>query len=258
MIKLLLSTLSFVVYSSLLLAQAPTGPTVAPILEFPQTGIDDTVVYRGYKTRFFRDSYGNAVQIILNSSTGRLVHLWANAANESISFTARAPDGRPASFEWWSAGVLLQSQEQRRTVEHQLLFNTEILEVGHFLLSSMRKERDFQYFEKHLLAFDSEPFHEPELLELTRNLDRLPPEERTRHLKLLRAANVAELQTRMNPRVWESIHSEDVYATGDSHVAVIDQMTFDGKNSLSLELRVEKRKASIERKDDRIVIRSHS
>ncbi|GEM_PF-501051 len=258
MIKLLLSTLSFVVYSSLLLAQAPTGPTVAPILEFPQTGIDDTVVYRGYKTRFFRDSYGNAVQIILNSSTGRLVHLWADAANESISFTARTPDGRPASFEWESPGVRLQSQEQRRTVEHQLLFNTEILEVGHFLLCSMRKERDFQYFERHLLAFDSEPFHEPELLELIRNLDRLPADERTRHLKLLRAANVAELQTRMNPRVSESIHSEDVYATGDWHVVVIDQMTFDGKNSLSLELRVEKRKASIERKDDRIVIRSHS
>ena len=63
--------------------------TRVPVLDFPQPGLDDTASYQGYKTRFYRDSEQNTVQIYLEPRSGRIVNLWANGANESIGFTAR-------------------------------------------------------------------------------------------------------------------------------------------------------------------------
>jgi len=47
--------------------------TVAPILGFPEAGIDDPAAYQGYQTRFFRDTKGNVVQIYLDATRGRVV-----------------------------------------------------------------------------------------------------------------------------------------------------------------------------------------
>ncbi|MGH7699650.1 MAG: hypothetical protein ACREMJ_03895, partial [Gemmatimonadales bacterium] len=83
--------------ASLLAAGALIQGTAAPpVLEFPEPGLDDPATYRDYHTRFFRDARGNALQIYLRLDAGRVVHLWANAANESIGFTARDTAGRPA------------------------------------------------------------------------------------------------------------------------------------------------------------------
>ena len=55
----------------------------APVLSFPEAGLDDPSAYQGYQTRFYRDSKRNAVQIYLEPKAGRIVLVWADAANES-------------------------------------------------------------------------------------------------------------------------------------------------------------------------------
>src|SRR2546427_5205271 len=72
------------------------GDTVSPYLAFPEAGLDDPAAYQGYATRLFRDANGNAFQVYLNGRTGRVVHLWADAADESVGFTARDSAGPPA------------------------------------------------------------------------------------------------------------------------------------------------------------------
>ncbi|GAB6283418.1 MAG: hypothetical protein STSR0008_21850 [Ignavibacterium sp.] len=46
-----------------------------PILEIPDKDLDDSVVYSGYSTRFYKDIVGNTIQLILNSNNGRIVNL---------------------------------------------------------------------------------------------------------------------------------------------------------------------------------------
>lgn len=235
---------------SLLLMTPPAiTQQVDPVLEFPQIGLDDTSKYRGYATRFFRDSEGNTLQLVINQNEGRVVHLWADAANESISFSARDAVGQPAKLSWISRSAELSSVEKTRYVQYTLSAESPVLEIGHFLLSSMRKERDFQYHQKHKLQFDAEPYIEPELMELIRHLERLPPEARNRHLAALAAKSVAELRARLLPEV--------IFRKDQSHSTVlIKQATFDGKNHLSLELRVPSRDAVIEGRAEKVSIRT--
>jgi hypothetical protein len=81
---------------TLLLVQA----VQTPVLEFPEAGLDDPAAYEGYSTRFFRDSHRNTLQIYLSTRSGRVVHLWADAANASAAFTVRDTLGRPAPLVW--------------------------------------------------------------------------------------------------------------------------------------------------------------
>jgi hypothetical protein len=111
---------------------------VSYALEIPQVGLDDTSTYRGYTTRFFRDSAGNTLQIYLNQNHGRVVNLWADAANESISFTGRDRAGRPAILAWDSPRAKATSEGKTRYVEYTLSSTTPALEVGLFVLNTMR------------------------------------------------------------------------------------------------------------------------
>lgn len=210
-----------------------SGPLMAqnivPLLEFPESGMDDPQKYQEYKTRFYRDSKSNSVQIYLQESSGRIVHLWADAANESLSFSVRDVAGKPAVLAWGKPGGSLSSSGKVRYLQHTLQISSSSAELGHFLLGTMRKERDFQYFKKHLLPFGSDPFHEPELLKLIENLRLLPEDVRARHLNLLNAKNVEELRSRMDPKI-------SLSKTDSGPVAVIEQVTFDGRNHLQIEL----------------------
>src|SRR4051812_39449193 len=87
--------------SLVLLAQlaAPTT-TIRPVLAFPEPGLDDSAAYAGYRTRLFRDAAGNTVQIYLDARAQRVVHLFADAEDESIGFTARDAGGKPAALRW--------------------------------------------------------------------------------------------------------------------------------------------------------------
>src|SRR5258705_1494236 len=60
-----------------------------PVLQFPTPGLDDPAAYEGYTARLYRDARGNSVEIYIEGKTGRVVHVWADALNESVGFTVR-------------------------------------------------------------------------------------------------------------------------------------------------------------------------
>lgn len=217
-----------------------------PVLEFPQVGLDDTSTYRGYATRFYQDSEGNTVQIYINQNNGRVMNLWADAANESMSFTARDSAGQPAIVEWDSPKAKVTSAGKTRYVQYSLLSKTPSLDVGLFVLNTMRIERDFQYFKRHTLPFDSEPFIAKELTDLIGSLERLPANVRDRHLALLNAESLDELRARLIPQIKRQSTS----------LVVVEHPTFDGKNHLSLEMNVDSEQASIDVWRDKISIHS--
>src|SRR2546429_378873 len=87
----------------LLAAQAVArADTLLPYLAFPELGLDDPAAYEGYQTRVYQDASGNGFQVYLKSS-GRVVNLWADAANESVGFSVRDSTGKPAELAWGSS-----------------------------------------------------------------------------------------------------------------------------------------------------------
>src|SRR5437773_12553630 len=101
---------------ALLVAVAFTRDTVPPYLVFPEPGLDDPVAYEGYTTRVYRDASGNAFQVYLKGPSGRVVNLWADAANESVAFTVRASSGKPAELAWGSSGAVVRGPATSRAV----------------------------------------------------------------------------------------------------------------------------------------------
>src|SRR5260370_26623562 len=73
---------------------APPPREAVPVLQFPESGLDDSAAYEGYQARLYRDSRGNTVEIYIDGKTGRIVNLWADALNESIGFTVRDTGGQ--------------------------------------------------------------------------------------------------------------------------------------------------------------------
>ena len=184
-----------------MLVQAAPPVARAPVLSFPEPGLDDTAAYQGYRTRFYRDSRDNALQIYLEPRAGRVVNLWADAANESLGFTARDARGRPAALAWGADSAAAWDSAGVRTVEYRLAAAAPGVTLGWFLLGSMRVERDFQYWKRHLQPFTAPPFYVAEESLLVANVGRLPAAERGRHLALLRAGSVAALGQRLQPRL---------------------------------------------------------
>src|SRR5919109_3698333 len=82
---------------------AASAQVVGPALAFPEPPLDDSAAYEGYRTRFYRDAAGNAVQIYIQQRAGRVVNLWADAANASAGFTVRDAQAQPARLSWGSA-----------------------------------------------------------------------------------------------------------------------------------------------------------
>src|SRR3989442_1051813 len=128
----------------LLVAQTATQDTVRPYLAFPEPGLDDPAAYEGYATRVYQDASHNAFQVYLKGNTGRVVNLWADAANESVGFTVRDSSGRPAELAWGSSGAVVARSAQTRSVSYALELPSAV-RVSLFLLGSMRVERDLQY-----------------------------------------------------------------------------------------------------------------
>src|SRR2546426_3568112 len=86
----------------LLVAQTATQDTVRPYLAFPEPGLDDPAAYEGYATRVYQDASHNAFQVYLKGNSGRVVNVWADAANEGVGLTARNSGARPADLPWAS------------------------------------------------------------------------------------------------------------------------------------------------------------
>src|SRR6184192_1455301 len=212
----------------LLVAQTATQDTVPPYLAFPEPGLDDPAAYEGYDTRVYQDASHNAFQIYLKGNTGRVVNLWADAANESVGFTVRDSIGKPAGLAWGSSGALVTGSAHTRSVSYALELPTTV-RVGLFLLGSMRVERDFQYAGHDTLPLDAPPFTQAELVDLIDHVAKLKPAERTRHLSLLGVKNIDALRARLLPRVTAN-------AGDTAWVVRVEQVSFDGKSHLVLAL----------------------
>jgi hypothetical protein len=218
-------------------AQRPLVRTVMPVLAFPEPGVDDTAAYRGYQTRFYRDSKNNAVQIYLEPVSGRVVQLWADAADESVGFTVRDARGRPARLDWDTDGAQVSDSGATRTLEYRLTAEGPNVTLGWFLLGSMRVERDFQYAHRQLRPFAAPGYYVAEESLLVANLARLPAAEQQRHLPLLRARSLAALRTRLQPTLASS-RSDTLWTVR------IQRPSLDGRNRLLLELRGDPREGT--------------
>jgi hypothetical protein len=207
---------------------SPAPDTVPPYLTFPEPGLDDPAAYEGYQTRVYRDAARNAFQVYLKGSTGRVVALWADAANESVGFTVRDSAGRPAELAWGSAPATVARAPGSRSVTYALELPAHVT-IGQFLLGSMRVERDLQYAGRDTLALDSPAFPQHELLDLIDQVARLRPAERARHLSLLGVTTLDALRARLAPRV-SATHNDTAW------VVRVEQVSFDGKSHLALAL----------------------
>jgi hypothetical protein len=213
----------------LLTARAALGAdTVPPYLTFPEAGLDDPAAYQGYETRVYRDGRRNAFQVYLDRRRGRVVDLWADAANESVGFTARDSAGRPAALSWGAGGAVVTRSGANRSVAYRLEAGSPV-RLGLFLLGSMRVERDFGYAARDSLPLGAAAFAEPELLGVVARVERLPAAERARHLALLGARTVADLRGRLEPVV-------TMGRPGNAWTVRVEQPSFDGRNHLALEL----------------------
>jgi len=206
------------------------GPadTVRSYFAFPEPGLDDPAAYEGYETRVYRDASGNAFQVYLNRSKGRVVHLWADALNESAGFTARDSAGAPAELTWGSAAAVVGASGHTRSVSYGLEAPSSVT-LGLLLLGSMRVERDFQYARRDSLPLDATPFPEAELSQLIDHIAKLPGAERARHLALLGVKTPGGLRARLLPRITQQ-HGDTAW------VVRVEQVSFDGKGHLWLAL----------------------
>src|SRR5438128_1510421 len=224
-------------------AVAFTRDTVPPYLAFPEPGLDDPAAYEGYTTRVYQDASGNAFQVYLKGSTGRVVQLWADAANESVGFTARDSSGKPAELAWGPSEAVVVRSARTRSVSYGLELRAS-LTIGTFLLGSMRMERNSRYASNDTLPLDAPAFIQPELSQLIDHIAKLKPPERARHLALLGVKSLEALRARLLPRLvlTPSFHLSaprrggQGVRTDTTWTVEVEQVSFDGKNHLWLAL----------------------
>ena len=215
-----------------LLAQLMAPTATRPVLAFPDRGLDDSAAYQGYRTRIFRDAAGNSVQVYLDARAQRVVHLWADAEDESLGFTARAANGTAADLDWNDAGAMISRRGAARSLEHALVAHNARINIGWFLLGSMRVERDLQYAERQKAAFREAPFVVAETEGLSSALTLLDATERQRHLALLHAADGPTLRARLRPTII-------THRDGLVSVTRVSQPALDGRDTLVMEIRTD-------------------
>ncbi len=240
-----------------LVAQTPQpGRPVLPVLDFPEPGLDDAAAYQGYQTRFYRDSKQNTVQIYLEPRSGRVVNLWANAANESAGFTVRDARGRPVRVTWGAeaAQVMDRAGQAPHGLEYQLEAAAPQIELGWFVVGSMRIERDFQYGKRHLRPYTASPFQVAEESLLVAAVARLSDEEQERHLQVLRAGTVADLSARLHP----TFTSPGPLSSDTQTMVRVARPTLDSLGMLALELRADPREVTMRTARRTVTLRSRS
>jgi hypothetical protein len=165
-----------------LVIQTASARETAPVLEFPTRGLDDSAAYEGYTARLYRDSRSNAVEIYIDGKTGRVVHLWADALNESIGFTVRDSGGQGgqeataavaavAAVAFGPREARVGARAGRRWLRYSLTVpGGRSIQIGQFLLGSMRIERDFGYDGRVRDPIDAPTFVPPEFVALAERL----------------------------------------------------------------------------------------
>jgi len=152
----------------LLAIQTASARETPPVLEFPTRGLDDSAAYEGYTARLYRDSRGNAIEISIDGKSGRVVHLWADALNESIGLTTTAA----VAFSEGGATVgATGGRGGRRWLRYSLtLPGGRSVQIGQLLLGSMRIERDFGYAGRVRDPIDAPTFVVPEMAQFAQRM----------------------------------------------------------------------------------------
>ena len=234
-----------------LFAQLAAPVATLPVLSFPERGLDDSAAYQGYQTRLYRDAAGNTVQVYLDARANRVVHLWADAEDESFGFTARSAGGQAAALQWNGAGATVSRSGRTRTLEHALVARESRIDIGWFLLGSMRVERDLQYANRQKAPFADAPYRLPEVDRMLAALTALEPLEQRAQLPLLHAGSVEEVRTRVRPVVTMRT------ASGMSVVRVA-QSALDGADTLVMEIRTDPRQVATVVAGDSVTLRARS
>src|SRR2546426_3082490 len=165
-------------WAMLLAIQIASARETPPVLEFPTRGLDDSAAYEGYTARLYRDSRGNAIEIYIDGKSGRVVHLWADALNESIGLTTTA------AVAFSEGGATVWSSGGRRSLRYSLtLQGGRSVQIGQLLLGSMRIERDFGYAGRVRDPIDAPTFVVPEMAQFAHRMgppytERLTPSVR--------------------------------------------------------------------------------
>jgi hypothetical protein len=236
----------------LLVAQlaAPVRLT-APVLSFPEAGIDEGAAYQGYQTRFYRDAAANTVQVYLDGREGRVVTLLADAENASVGFSARDGEGRPTSLRWAAERAGVARAGRTRILEYALTADAPAVHLGWFLLGSMRVERDFQYEKRHRAPFAAPAFTLPETDRLVAALQQLPADVRRGHLALLGASDVDALRARLRPTITTTVGAA-------RWVARVVQPSLDGRDTMVVEVHADPRLVVATRAGDSLSLRARS
>jgi hypothetical protein len=220
--------------------QAASAREASPVLQFPTPGLDDPAAYEGYTARLYRDSRGNAVEIYIEGRSGRVVHLWADALNESIGFTVRrAADEAAADTAAANAAAAIAFGEEKASVwstgsRRSFLYSLTIpggrpTQIGQFLLGSMRVERDFGYAGRVKDPIDAPTFVPEEFKQLAERLDSVYSKRLTPTFSL-------------TPGTWR---------------IRVSQPSLDGKNNLSLTLTGDARLSRASVHDRVVTVRPH-
>src|SRR5437867_5493651 len=176
----------------LALQSAPTREA-PPVLAFPTRGLDDSAAYEGYAARLYRDSRRNSIEIYIEGKTGRIVHLWADALNESIGFTVRDSGGGPQAAPpvAFAAGqTTVGARGGRRWLRYTLtVLGGRSTQIGQFLLGSMRIERDFGYAGRVRDSINAPTFVPEEFTALARRLAGSYPSRLVPLLSLTRSSS---------------------------------------------------------------------
>ena len=217
----------------LLALQTAPAREAPPVLQFPTPGLDDPAAYEGYTARLYRDARRNSVEIYIEGKTGRVVHLWGDALNESIGFTVRDAGGQEATaaVAFDSGGATVGATGGRRWLRYPLTVQGgRSIRLGHFLLGSMRIERDFGYANRVRDPIDAPTFVVPEMAQFAQ---RMGPPYTQRVTPSVRLTST--------PRDWTMRAS---------------QPSLDGKNHLWLTLRGDARTTRVRLAGGVLTIRS--
>ena len=224
----------------LFISAVMSAQSVSPVLEFPQPGLDDFSAYSGYKTRFYKDAADNTLQISIDKNTGRIINLWADAADESISFSVKDMAGRPVEMTWSSSDLKNSVDQGIRYAQYSVASNSSNIEIGLFLLGSMRIERDFRYNDRFKLPLNTDTvFVQHELINLIDNIKKLPADKQKAQLSALNASSVKSLMSRLKPSI-------NYFKISTQKGVLIEQPYFNAKYNLSLEISIKDKNTKME------------
>jgi hypothetical protein len=151
-----------------------------------------------------------------------------------VGFNARDSRGRPTRLFWGATAAEVADSGSTRSIEFRLTTPLSAVQLGWFVLGSMRVERDFVYAKAYEKPFGG-AYRVAEESLLVADVARLPADEQRRHLQLLHAEDLDKLRSRLIPSFELN--------PGDSVEAIrIERPSLDGRNFLRLELRVDPRR----------------